>query len=260
MAVGYKLCSGAHSFQTNKWKGFTLKADAVKVKPSLSGAVVLLCGRAGRGKCGRRLESSPRPLLTPRSRFWRREQAGTQRWAPVNTHSPSRVPWRRRCVAKSNGRMATAAAGMCVSWTKACTGSCRHPVGPRVGWLRRAGLVQEAGSSPSSQHSLGLLSVPQHSPGFLCVPPARPGASLTPPSIALASSLPSPESLLAHSAELRVLPHPLHRSRGSFLSTTQRNLRFFLTDLLSPSFLFPLSSPPLSHPLAVALPGLLPGA
>lgn len=107
------------------------------------------------GKCGGRLESSPRPLLTPRSRSWRREQAGTQRWAPVNTHSPSRVPWRRRCVAKSNRRMATAAAGMCVSWTKACTGSCRHPVGPRVGWLRGA--------------------------GFLPIPPAQPEAPLCAP-------------------------------------------------------------------------------
>lgn len=117
------------------------------------------------GKCSGRLEATPRPLLTPRSRTWRPEQAGTQRWAPVNTHSPSRVPWRRRCVPTSNRRMATAAVGMCVSWTKACTGSCGHPVGPPGSWFRGGGLGWPMGSSLSSQHGPGLL---------LSVLPARP--------------------------------------------------------------------------------------
>lgn len=95
--------------------------------------------------------------------------------------------------------------------------------------------------------------------GFLSILPARPGAPpLCCPSAAQACSLLSPESLQAHSAEPGVLPHPLRRSWGSFLSPTQRSLRFFLTPLLSPGFLLPLFSAPLSLPLAVALPGLLP--
>lgn len=52
----------------------------------------------------------------------------------LRPRSPSPVPWRRRWRRRSKMKTATAAAGICASWTKACGGKGRSAArsGPRI--------------------------------------------------------------------------------------------------------------------------------
>lgn len=137
--------------------------------------------------------------------------------------------------------MATAAAVTCVSWTKACTGSCRRPLGPRVGWLLGGGRWR-LGRKPvpplGSQHTLGAPLRPPSTP-------ARSGAPLAPPSTALASSRIPPLSPGSSVSSRQILGFlalpPPHPAQPAVLSDPPACLPACLP---SPGFLLP---PPRLH-------------
>lgn len=158
-----------------------------------------------------------------------------QRWPPPKTpvRSPSLVPWRRRERQKSEPRKATAAAGMCASWTKVYRGEGR-PASPRgAAGARGCGRRERGGCGRRERGGRGL-GAPRTPRPRLCPPHRSAGPRTRPGRLPLLASA-DPGSalvtaLLALSWLVSSVPQwqsGVSRARGSIAS---------FSSLVSPRF------------------------